>query len=170
MTVDEYEEWLEGRVMLSEVMSRAFNAPGGSMDLRDLLDALAEQMGLRTDTLYSAGYAVLEELRVAIEASLTEDGKGSKIEDIENSRPRKIAEAALSDLTLDTLADAMIQFGWGSQWLKGQTEVRNLAKEVRVLLAKQLNGRILNLLEAWRKGAVWNEALAWMAARNRRAP
>jgi hypothetical protein len=135
MTVDESEECLEGRVMLSEVMSRALNAPGGVMDLRDALDGLAEQLGLRVDSLYSAGYEILEELRVAIQSSLEQDGKGSKFDDIENSRPRKIAEAALSELTLGTITDATIRFGWGSQWIKGQTELRNLEKEMPTLLA-----------------------------------
>ena len=151
--------WFEERILLSERLGRALQVGGigGRVQVVMALDALAEQLNLNTDRLRDASYHVLHSLLAAIEKSIEAEGRGSWSSDAETHRHERIADSAVTDVDLATAVDAMSEFGWGSQQIRGDPAVVNLETAVRDLLAKKLAQPIYKMMDNWRKKRAWTD-------------
>lgn len=153
------DPYLNERVPVSAALERVLQVSSrfGEASRFSLLDALAEQLGLRPDGLGVEAYQVLDRLREQLEEVLRPGGSGHWLTDLESHRPTRIAEAATEALDLTTAVEALRQLGWNRLRLS-VTTVAEIRPGILEALSSQLATRVRRLLDQWRTLDAWNPA------------
>ena len=161
--------WLTERVLLSEVLERALvtSGWGGRPQRGDILDELADHLGIDPVNLRDAGYYLLWDLLESLRINVSDEGSGSWVDDMEAQRHTRIAGEVVKDACVDDLLLAAQQFGWRRLRVT-ESEFQSIASEVRKAFSAKLAQQIYKLLERWRKKNVWNQDLG-LATRRRRS-
>jgi hypothetical protein len=86
---------------------------------------------------------------------LEEHGPWDWRRDIEEARHTRIARQVVKNQTIDVLLAAAHQFGWRRRKVQA-TSFSDIENGVRDAFASLLADPISKMLDAWRKGNVWN--------------
>lgn len=143
----------------SEALDRGLRRNGSNLsEYHGWEDELADQLGLRVETLGELATDVLSELLRVLSDDLEDHGPWDWRRDIEEGRHRRIASHVVKHQTIDVLVAAAHQFGWQRRKVQA-TSFSDVEKGVRNAFTALLADPIAKMLDTWRRGNVWNHEM-----------
>jgi hypothetical protein len=132
----DYDDYiLVGWVLVAEVLSRALGTHRSGQSARiTVLDALMERLGHGAGRLKNAAYDVLR----SFEDNVGTEGKGGAYSVVETFRVRRVAEAAVRELSSGLIVAAMPWMGWGNIRPDAAKRVTDISAAVRSILVSRL--------------------------------
>jgi len=146
----DFARWLNERIDIPDQLARALGVRYGSFSKRyEAMYPLARALKFDTERLNRPAWSVLDAMLQPLGDALAVGSK-SFVDDVESDLHTRVCRAATADLTLDTVDAAINEFRFGKVWLD-RTQARDVSRELRAMLAKQLSVRLLKAMNDWRK-------------------
>jgi hypothetical protein len=148
----EFARWLNDFVRLRGRFERALDLRNGDFNKRyEALNALARELNFNPDNLERPALLVLDAMLQPLGDALAAGSK-SFVEDVESDLHTRVCRTATAVLSLDTIDAAIRDFQFGKIRLE-RMEARDMPRELRAMLAKQLSVRLLKAMNEWHKYA-----------------
>lgn len=125
----------------------------------NVIDAVAEQLGIDSDRLDEYAYWVLADMVPELEAILKED-PGNWVDIVDQGRHERIAKAAVENLNLYELPHVLEHFGLARfKPPISVSHVNEIEPKLKAHIVNWLAPRVLKMLDQWRNRGAWDPDL-----------